>query len=105
VDASGIAGAALTFQNSTASDTLVGGQGVHLVVNNTSGGARTVTITTPETVRALAVAEQTISVAVGIKVIPVPAYYNDPGSGQATITVDTPGATCQYAAFQGSAAA
>jgi hypothetical protein len=102
-DASSFAGKAITFQTSTASDTLVGGQCVHLVVNNTSGASRTVTLVTPETVEGtLPVGDRTITVPVGIYEIPVPSRYNDP-TGVATVTVDTPGATCTYAAVQGSA--
>lgn len=107
-DASGYSGATLTFQNSTASDTLVGGQSVHLVLNNTSGTNRQVTITTPEVVEgALAVADRVISgLATGaIHIIPVPARYNDPATGLATVVVDTPGATAAVAAFRGSARA
>lgn len=106
VDAAGITGANLTFGNSSVGgDTLAGGQGVHLVVNNTSGGAVNVTITTPETVRSLAVAEQVVSCPVGIRVIPIPSYYNDPATGLTTVTSATTGATVQFAAFQGSAQA
>lgn len=105
-DASGPTGAAITFSTSTASDTLVGGQCVHLLVNNTSGTSRQVTITTPETVEgSLAVGDRVISgIATGtIREIPIPSRYNDPATGLATVVVDTPGATCTLAAVQGSA--
>lgn len=104
-DASGLGGKAISFQTSTASDTLVGGQCVHLLVNNTSGATRTVTLVTPETVEgSLAVADRTVSVPTAtIWEVPVPSRYNDPTSGLVTVTVDTPGATCTYAAVQGSA--
>jgi hypothetical protein len=103
-DASGPTGAALTFQTSTASDTMVGGQCVHLLVNNTSGATRTVTLVTPESVEgSLAVADRAITVANStIREIPVPSRYNDPTSGVTTVTVDTPGATCTYAAVLGT---
>lgn len=104
-DASGLNGAEITFANSNASDTLVGGQAVHLLVNNTSGTTRTVLITTPETVEGtLAVADRSVTVANNaIREIPIPSRYNDPTTGLATVAVDTPGATCRLAAVQGSA--
>lgn len=104
-DASGYTGANITFQTSTASDTLVGGQNVHLLVNNTSGATRTVTLVTPESVEgSLAVGDRAITVPTAtIREIPVPSRYNDPTTGLATVTVDTPGATCTYAAVLGTA--
>jgi hypothetical protein len=88
-DASGPTGAAITLSTATVSDTLVGGQGVHLWVNNASGGARTVTLVTPETVEgALTVQDRAITVAVGLREIPVPSRYNDATTGLATVTVD-----------------
>ena len=105
-DASGPTGAQIAFSTSNASDTLVGGQAVHLVVNNTSGANRQVTIVTPETVEgALAVADRVVSsIPTGtIREIPIPSRYNDPATGLATVIVDTPGATCQLAVVQGSA--
>jgi hypothetical protein len=103
-DASSLLGGVVTFQNSTASDTLVGGQSVHLLVNNTSGSTVTVTITTPEQVEgALAVAERTVSVlTANIKEIPIPSRYNDPATGLATIACSTTGATCTVANVLGS---
>ena len=105
-DASGYTGASISFSTSNASDTLVGGQCVHLLVNNTSGTSRTVTITTPETVEGtLAVGDRVVSgIATGtIREIPIPSRYNDPATGYATVAVDTPGATCTLAAVKGSA--
>lgn len=89
-DASGPTGAALSFSAASASDTLVGGQGVHLYVNNTSGATRTVTLVTPETVEgALAVADRTVSsLTATIRKIPVPSRYNDPTTGLTTVTID-----------------
>lgn len=103
-DASALLGGVITFQNSTASDTLVGGQCVSLLVNNTSGSTVTVTITTPEVVEgALAVADRPISVlTANIKAIPIPSRYNDPATGLATIACSTTGATCTVANVLGS---
>lgn len=105
-DASGFGGKAITFQTSTASDTLVGGQCVHLLVNNTSGATRQITITTPEVVEGtLAVAERVVTgILTGtIWEFPIPSRYNDPTTGLATVAIDVPGATVTLAAVQGSA--
>jgi hypothetical protein len=89
-NASGLDGAALTFTAATSGaggDTLTGGQGVHLYVNNGSGASINVTIATPETVEgSLAVADRVIAVAAGQnREIPVPSRYND-ATGLATVT-------------------
>jgi len=104
-DSSPLGGKAISFQTSTATDTLVGGQCVHLLINNTSGTSRTVTLVTPEQVEgSLAVADRVLTVPTGtIWEVPVPSRYNDPTTGFATVTVDTPGATCTYAAVMGTA--
>lgn len=107
-DASGLGGKVITFSTSNASDTLVGGQSVHLLVNNTSGTDRQITITTPEVVEgALTVQDRVITgIATGtIWEIPIPSRYNNSSTGLATVAVDTPGATCTLAAVQGSAQA
>jgi hypothetical protein len=101
-DASGLGGKAVTFQAASASDTLVGGQCVHLLVNNGSGTTRQVTITTPETVEgSLAVADRVITgiLTTAIWEIPIPSRYNDPITGLTTIVVDVP-ATVTVAAVQ-----
>lgn len=108
-DASGYLGAQLTFTaaagvTGSSTDTLVGGQCIHLVVNNASAGSRTVTLVTPENVEgALPVADRTVTVAAGaIREVPVPSRYNDPTSGLASISVDAI-ASVTYAVVQGSA--
>lgn len=104
VDASGPAGAVLAPVAASTSDTLVGGQGVQLHVNNTSGANRNVTLVTPETVEgSLTVQDRAIPViATGtIRVIPVPSRYNDPATGLATVTLDT-AAGVTYAVVLGS---
>jgi hypothetical protein len=103
-DASGLGGKAITFSAASASDTAVGGQSVHLLVNNTSGATRTVTVVTPETVEGgLTVQDRAISVATAtIFEVPIPSRYNDTTTGLATITIDNAtGVT--YAVVQGSA--
>ena len=108
-DASGYAGKQITFQAATGvtgsgTDTLTGGQCVHLLVNNASGGARTLTLVTPETVEgSLLVGDRTVSIPAGtIWEVPVPSRYNDPTSGVASISVDAT-ASVTYAAVQGTA--
>lgn len=103
-DASSLLGGVVVFQNSTAADTLVGGQSVHLLVNNTSGSTQTVLITTPEQVEgALPVGDRSVSVlTANIKEIPIPARYNDPITGLATIACTSPGATMTVANVLGS---
>jgi hypothetical protein len=103
-DASSLLGGVVTFQSSTASDTLVGGQSVHLLVNNTSGSTQTVTITTPEQVEgALAVTDRVVSVlTANIKEIPIPSRYNDPATGLTTVVCTSPGATVTVANVLGS---
>ncbi len=69
------------------------GAGIFLVVKNTSGGT-TVTLYTPGTVDALAIADRTISVtAAHTELIPLPsALYTDPATGLATFDISgTPG--------------
>jgi hypothetical protein len=104
-DASVALGKAITFQTSTASDTLAGGQCVHLLVNNTSGSTVTCLLTTPETVEGiLAVADRTVTgiTTATIFEIPIPSRYNDPVTGLATVAISAPGATVTLAAVQGS---
>jgi hypothetical protein len=107
-DASSLAGKAITFQAATATtgqttDTLVGGTARHLLINNTSGTTRTVTLVTPEQVEGtLAVTDRTLSVPTAtIWEVPVPSRYND-STGTAYVTVDTV-ASVTYALVQGSA--
>lgn len=105
-DASSLAGAQITFATSVAADTIVGGQNVTLWVNNTSGGALTVTLTTPETVEGtLTVQDRVVSCAVGFRCIPVPSRYNDPSTGSCLLVYQTPGATFTVAAVLGTAQA
>lgn len=88
-DASGPTGATITpVAAAGGGDTMVGGQGVHLYVNNGGGSPITVTLVTPETVEgALAVADRAVTVTNGtFREIPVPSRYNDPSTGLASIT-------------------
>jgi hypothetical protein len=65
------------------------GQGVFLLVKNTSGGALTVTLATPQVVDGdLTVSDRTFTVAAttGQSVIPVPDLYRSPSTGRAAIT-------------------
>jgi hypothetical protein len=109
-DASGLGGKAIVFTaaagvTGSSTDTLVGGQGVHLLINNTSGATRTVTLVTPETVEAtLPVGDRTLSVPTAtIWEVPIPSRYND-STGTANISIDVvTGVT--YAAVQGNAQA
>jgi hypothetical protein len=105
-DASNLAGVQLAFVTATASDTLVGGQGVKIIVNNQNAGSCAVLLTTPETVEgSLAVADRTVTVpTTQIWEIPVPARYNDATTGLATITF-TPNTSVTYAISRGSASA
>jgi len=104
--ASGLDGATVTFAAATVTtgDTLVGGQCVHLLVNNASGGSINVTLTTPETVEGtLAVADRTVAVAAGtIREIPVPSRYNDATTGLTTVVCSSV-TSVTIAAVQGSA--
>jgi hypothetical protein len=103
-DASGPAGATISLANSSASDTLVGGQCIHLWVNNTDAASTVVTLVTPETVEGvLAVADRTVTVpASTLREIPVPSRYNDPATGLATVLFSVNGATVKVAAVAGS---
>lgn len=104
-DASGYTGATITFTAAAAGgDTMVGGQAVHLLVNNGGGSPITVTLATPETVEgSLAVANRDVTVTNGtIREIPVPSRYNDPATGIAAITY-TSATSVTVAAVQGSA--
>lgn len=108
-NASGLDGATVTFSAATAGaggDTLVGGQGVHLLVNNASASPITVTMVTPESIEGtLAVADRAITVTNGtIREIPVPSRYNDPATGQATVTFSAV-TTVTVSAVQGSVVA
>jgi hypothetical protein len=105
-DASNLAGVQLTFTLANATDTLVGGQGVKIIVNNQNAGSCTVTLVTPETVEGtLAVTDRTVTVpTTQIWEIPVPARYNDATSGLATITF-APTTSVTYAVSRGSASA
>jgi hypothetical protein len=104
-NASGLDGIEIDFDPATVTtgDTLVGGQSVHLLVNNGSGGSINVVLTTPETVEGtLAVADRTIAVAAGaIREIPVPSRYNN-SSGVATVVCSAV-TSVTLAAVQGSA--
>lgn len=101
-DIRALGGATIPFTTSTASDTAPCGPPDHpntLLVNNTSGATRTVTIVTPNTVSGLAVADATIVVPTGtIRGAPLPStLYADPADGLAHLSTDTPGATCTLA--------
>lgn len=103
-DASGPLGLKPTFQQATSTDTAVGGQCVHLLVNNASGSSVTVTLVTPEQVEgALAVGDRLVTVLTGSAPheIPLPSRYNDP-TGIANILFSATGATITVAAVQGS---
>lgn len=102
-DASGYLGAPITFASSVVSDVIVGGQCVSLWCNNTSGGALTVTLTTPELIEGiLTVQDRVVTCAVGFRSIPVPSRYNDPSTGSCLLVYQTPGATFTVAAVLGS---
>jgi hypothetical protein len=106
-DASGLLGAAVPFVQATASDTVAGGQCVHLLLQNTSGSTVTVTLVTPEQVEgALAVTDRVISLLTATTMeIPVPSRYNDPVTGLATVTFvggGVPVATVTRAAVLGN---
>jgi hypothetical protein len=65
------------------------GEGVFLLVKNTSAGALTVTLATPQVIDGdLAVADRTFTIAAttGQSVIPVPDLYRNPSTGRAAIT-------------------
>lgn len=83
------AGTTLTTSAATVTtgDKLAAGEGCFLYLNNGSGGATVVTITTPGTVNGLAIADRTVSVSTGaIKLIAIPSYYGDPAdSNLATV--------------------
>jgi hypothetical protein len=74
-------GIALTTSAATVTtgDKVPAGEGCFLYVNNGSGGATVVTITTPGTVgNGLAIADRTVSVSTGaIELIAIPAIYAD----------------------------
>lgn len=108
-DASGFSGAAITPvtpTNAGAGDTMVGGSGRFLYVNNGGGSPITVTITTPETVEgALAVADRAVTVTNGtFRIIPIPSRYNDPATGLATVVFSS-NTTVTAAAVQTSTVA
>lgn len=103
-DASGYDGAEITPVTATVGgDTMVGGQGVFLYVNNGSGSPINVTLATPETVEgSLAVGDRTVSVTNGkFRCIPVPSRYNDATTGLASITYSS-ATTVTVAAVKGS---
>lgn len=82
------AGITPSYAAVASSDTAVPGDNVILHVKNAGGSADTVTIVTPGTVRGLAVADQTVTVAAttGDKMIALPAdLYADPTTGLVTI--------------------
>lgn len=104
-DASALLGASITLTQATASDTLVGGQNVHLLLQNTSGSPVTVTLITPEVIEgALAVADRVITLVSGAATmeVPVPSRYNDPATGLATVTFSAFPATVLRAAVLGN---
>jgi len=86
-DATSLSGTQITFVAAAASDTIAGGPGVHLRVNNGGGVPCVVTLVTPETVEgALGVDDRTVSVTnAQIWDIPIPARYNVPATGLATV--------------------
>jgi hypothetical protein len=88
-DASPLAGNVITpVAAAGGGDTMVGGQGMNLYVNNGGGAPITVALVTPEVVEgSLAVTDRAVSVTnATFKVIPVPSRYNDPITGLASIT-------------------
>jgi hypothetical protein len=96
-------GIAPTYQDATASDTVAGGQGVFIHVKNAHTVSTTVTIVTPESVDGdLAVADRANAVANATeRMIPVPARYNDPTTGLATVTFSVTNAAIDVAALRG----
>lgn len=89
IDASGFGGATLTPTAAAGGgDTMVGGQGVFLYVNNGGGSPINVTLATPETVDGdLQVDNRVVAVTNGtVQIIPVPARYNNPTTGLTAIT-------------------
>ncbi len=65
------------------------GAGVMLLVKNTSAGALTVTLATPEVFDGdLALADRTVSVpaTTGFTMIPITSRYRDPTTGRCAIT-------------------
>jgi hypothetical protein len=107
-NASGLDGATVAFSAATSGpgDTVVGGQAVHLLVNNASASPITVTLVTPESIEGtLAVADRAVVVTnATIREIPVPSRYNDPVTGLATVTYSL-ATTVTVAAVQGSVVA
>jgi hypothetical protein len=102
-EAAGLGGVQLTFTAANASDTLPGGPGVKLIVNNANASPTNVVLVTPETVEgSLTVQDRTVAVINGtIWEIPVPARYNDPTTGLTTVTFSVT-ASVTYAVSRGS---
>lgn len=84
------AGLVPTFGAANASDTFVPTDRTFIYVKNTNAATRTITITTPGTLRGLAVADPnpTIAATTGELIMgPFPAdLYADPNTGFATVT-------------------
>jgi hypothetical protein len=102
-DASSLGGVQLTFTAANASDTVTGGPGVKLIVNNANASPTNVVLVTPETVEgSLPVGDRTVAVTNGtIWEIPVPARYNDPTTGLTTVTFSVT-ASVTYAVSRGN---
>jgi hypothetical protein len=88
-DASGLGGTAVPVTAFTGGqvDTVPGGAGVNLIAVM-AGTPSSVSLTTPETVEGtLAVADRPVTLAANATtIIPIPARYNDPATGLATLT-------------------
>lgn len=96
-------GIAPTYQDATASDTVVGGQGVFIHVKNAHSVSTDVVLVTPESVDGdLTVQDRTVTVANATeRMIPVSARYNNPSTGLATITFSVTNALIDVAALRG----
>jgi hypothetical protein len=86
----GLDGVAITFADATSGgDTCETGPGVALLVKNGDASSHTVTLATPGTVRGLAIADRTVTVAAGAEeAVLVTSDYRDPSTGLASITYD-----------------
>jgi hypothetical protein len=96
-------GIAPTYADATASDTVAGGQGVFIHVKNAHSASTDVALVTPESVDGdLDVEDRTVTVANATeRMIPVPARYNNPSTGLATITFSVTNAAIDVAALRG----
>jgi hypothetical protein len=97
-DASSLAGTALTAFTPTGSDTVAGGPNVKLIVNNGNAASCVIVLATPEVVEGtLPVGDRTVTVpTTQIWEIPIPARYNDPITGVATLTFSVTSTVSTY---------